>query len=147
MYDYLPAYIMYVCAHVCIWCPQRPEGYQMSQTWRYRWLQTTMLVLGIEPRSPAREVSTLGHWAVSPGPKLTFLARLPNQQALWVCLAKTPSTVLSGTHSMPSFLHGCWGSNSGPRLSRASVPTHWSISSPMYWFLILWSHERIQVST
>lgn len=135
MYDYLSAHIMCVCAHVYIGCPQRPEeGIRCPRPGDTDDCDP--------PRSSVRVVSTDGHWAISPGPKLTFLARLPDQQALQVCLAKIPSTVLAGTHSMPSFLHGCWGSNSGPRLSRASVLTYGSIPSPMYWFLTLLSHER-----
>jgi hypothetical protein len=54
----------------------------------YRWLWTTMWLLGIELRTSRRAVSTLNRWAISPAPKLYFYCKwlLEMASGLGMCL-------------------------------------------------------------
>ena len=53
-----------LCLHVCLG--------ESVRYWNYRQLSAAMWVLGTEPRSSERAVSTLNHWAISPAPPLNI---------------------------------------------------------------------------
>jgi hypothetical protein len=89
----LPAY-MYV-HHMHAWCLKRPEGHQIS--WSYRWLWATMWVLGSKPGSSARAASSLKHWVISPASVLVRLSF-----TVWLRLS-------SNLWSSCSCLPFCWG--------------------------------------
>lgn len=90
------SFYMYKCyAFMCVCepcvCLMPREVRRLQSLWNCsrRWLWAAIWVLQTEPRTSAREVSTLNHWTISSVPNLFFLnwqmiyTQLANMDTLW----------------------------------------------------------------
>lgn len=82
----------WVDVHQCIWLYKEARG-----VLELKWQETVshmMCTLGTEPRSSVTAISSLKHWAISPGPQIWFLF-LPSYIGHWtkiICKARLSIT-------------------------------------------------------